>query len=226
MPSLGEYIGRLIADVAVGRAQADLESARLAQYYRADPLLRYLSAPRFVVSKVDFSVPVAVVDVSIKPLAAAVTLDETMAILRRALDDELSSLNIVLDQGERDAVAQRLDRAQAELAQDIKSQDSTVYVINVLSAAATEALPARLGKPTSAKSSETPLDAISAALPAMARGAALAAEFQAAGVQVQVTAAELQGAAAGSLLNISLSLTEEGLQWHEDESGDGRLLPE
>ena len=64
MPNLGDFLGQLISELLIARAQADLESLRIAEAYKSDSLLKHFSIPRFRLPTVTLDVPVAIKEVS------------------------------------------------------------------------------------------------------------------------------------------------------------------
>lgn len=60
MPYLGDYLGQLLAEIAMARVQADLETVRLAEFYATQPLLRTLPVPHVRLPDVDLDIPVLV----------------------------------------------------------------------------------------------------------------------------------------------------------------------
>ena len=60
MPYLGEYLGHLMAELAIARMEADLETVRLAELYAAHPLLRSMPVPHLRLPDVDVDLPVLI----------------------------------------------------------------------------------------------------------------------------------------------------------------------
>ena len=60
MPPLGDYLGRLISELCLARAQSDIESLRVAELYASEPLLRSFPVPRFRLPTVTLDVPVVI----------------------------------------------------------------------------------------------------------------------------------------------------------------------
>jgi len=63
MPNLGDFIGQLISELLIARAQADLESLRIAEMYKSDNILKHFSIPRFRLPTVNLDIPVAITKV-------------------------------------------------------------------------------------------------------------------------------------------------------------------
>lgn len=60
MPYLGDYVGKILSEIANARFQADLEAVRLAELYLSHPLLRHLPVPHFRIPTLTLDVPVAI----------------------------------------------------------------------------------------------------------------------------------------------------------------------
>jgi hypothetical protein len=64
MPSLGEFLGALLSDVARARVRADVETVNIASAYVQDPLLKNLPVPRFRLPDITVDVPLLVLELS------------------------------------------------------------------------------------------------------------------------------------------------------------------
>lgn len=225
MPSLGDYIGRLVAEAANARAQADMETARLAEMYRADPLLRYFTVPRFRLPAVKLSVPVAVVD--LPEHGPPLTVEQAMTSVANMLRRELARRGAALTDAEWSAVTSRLGEAAHGLTADPRAQESDFYLADALGSAAVEALPERMRE---APSSESPTPSTGGSLGAellnAARLAVIGTRVPAPQLEVKVTAAELVGIDPNTILHVDLTLSEQGLEWSGADDAHSRLTPE
>ncbi len=215
MTSLGDFIGRLAAEVANGRAQADLEAARLAELYRTHPLLSDMPVPRFRLPTVELSVPVVVDTVPAAP--AAGTLEEAKTAVQNAMMAELARRNVTLSDDERKAITARLDASARALVGDRRVQSSGLLLADALVNAASAALPSykAQGDPTLADD-----------LRDAARLAVVTLRNPPSQLQVKVTAAELAAANPNTVLRVNLNMSEEGLEWFGTGETPDRLRPE
>lgn len=62
MIPLEEYIGKLVSSLSRARVLADMESAKIAQLYAANNLLKHFSIPRMRIVDVELTIPVAICD--------------------------------------------------------------------------------------------------------------------------------------------------------------------
>lgn len=93
---LGDYTGYLLQEMVRAREMADAYSRELAQRYADDPILRHFSVPRYLVPKLELTVPVLMSGVS---LAQAVRFDfppeEFIAAVVSRADDVRSSVELL-----------------------------------------------------------------------------------------------------------------------------------
>ncbi len=77
MAKLEEYLGTLVSNLSQARVLADLESARIAEVYAANNLLKHFSIPRMKIQDVELTIPLAIEGTvtemtrNIKPLSPA-----------------------------------------------------------------------------------------------------------------------------------------------------------
>ncbi|MFV0565186.1 MAG: hypothetical protein ACK5NB_05040 [Flavobacteriaceae bacterium] len=60
MPLLKDYLGSLVSGINQARAMADLESARIAEAYASNAILKNFSVPRFKATNIELDIPVAI----------------------------------------------------------------------------------------------------------------------------------------------------------------------
>lgn len=60
MAKLKDYLGSLVKDLNEARYAADVESARIAQLYANDPILKHFSVPRMKILDTELTIPIAV----------------------------------------------------------------------------------------------------------------------------------------------------------------------
>lgn len=244
MTSLGDFIGRLAAEMGNGRAQADLAAARLAEVYRAHPLLADFPIPRFRLPTVELSVPV-VID-TVPSATAPGTVEAAAAAVQTALASELRRRNVVLTAAELANVKAQMDDQVTRLVEDDRAQSSALVLADELSDAVISALPDRIRTPAAAAEAPQPSRALgpvpfpgrrpgrgpTAEIPmeddvrAAARLAVVSVRAQPNELQVKVTAAELAGASPNSVVRVNLSLSEQGLEWFGTDQSPDRLRAE
>jgi len=60
MPLLKDYLGSLVSGINQARAMADVESAKIAEAYSENALLKHFSVPRFKASNIELDIPIAI----------------------------------------------------------------------------------------------------------------------------------------------------------------------
>ncbi|MCB4809374.1 hypothetical protein LG651_14050 [Tamlana sp. 62-3] len=60
MPLLKDYLGSLVSGINQARAMADVESAKIAEAYAANSILKNFSVPRFKASNIELDIPIAI----------------------------------------------------------------------------------------------------------------------------------------------------------------------
>lgn len=238
MPALGDYIGRLVAELASGRVQADVATARLAEMYRADPLLAHMPVPRFRLPQVTISAPFAIADFPDPPQQP--TPQEASAAVLGTLRTKLAENALQLSDAEWQVVEEKTNASAAELANDQKATASQLFTADALTNAALGALPDRLSTLPAPGPPPVPLPpGVVGPLPRPATGfGAVAESMKDAGrlavlgirtpvsqLNVHVTSAELEAVDPNKLVRITLTMNEHGMEWQADETHT-RLVPE
>ncbi|WP_394673870.1 hypothetical protein [uncultured Chryseobacterium sp.] len=59
MPTLNEYLGGIVSEIASARKMADLQTIQIAREYAKDELLKHFSVPRMKIGTVDLTIPFA-----------------------------------------------------------------------------------------------------------------------------------------------------------------------
>src|SRR3954471_16358427 len=113
MPNLGDYLGQLLSEISMARAQADLESIRLAEVYASHPLLRTMPVPHVRLPEVELDIPV-LVRAAEEPRAGESTrggipLAEVKQKFTKVFDEHLAKSTIVLSKTEHRRVAAALE---------------------------------------------------------------------------------------------------------------------
>jgi hypothetical protein len=228
MPYLGDFLGHLISEVTVSRAQADAEAIRLAELYQRDPILKHMPVPRFRLPNMTLRVPVAVTGMEDPapgdPPRGKLDLVKARAAFWRVFDGELQRAKLVLPEKARSAAVKAVERV-------FKSPQATDDAsVSRLALSATEAALDVLRRAEGGEERE-----------ALARLEARQAEMRETLVaelvrlrqppprlRVAVTATELREAGP-ALVNLELQVSEEAMEWTLVQDGDGsspRLVPE
>lgn len=244
MPNLGDFIGQLMAEIAIARAQADLEALRIAETYASHHLLKQLPVARVRLAEVKIDVPVVVAEVGDTDEAmprGGLVIDgelidpaersERAVVKLRALflkiyNAEKSKVGIrdgdAVLMGPLEETIQRfmgVSDIGSELTQLVDAMTETT--IATLSAKSEGAAPRR-GRPSERKhvpdqKRQIALQRLHNSLPAAARQEFLKLRVSPPRLVVLASAAELSEVPPDHLMRLQFTLNEEGLQWHTSE---------
>ena len=228
MPTLSDYLGQVVSSIATARMQSDMESVRLADHYASHPLLKHFSVPRFRVMNVKLDMPVAIHNIDDFDALRGKTQRAHFAVdsgpLVDALDAELETAGIALDAP-----------AKKRIEQAIHTQAATVQRVDVLSTSTThivDTITNTLRRELTAAPDVTAQDreAFLARFTDTARSRLLTLHPGPQEINVIVNNAELRDMGPLELMTrIQVTLTEEGMEWKQIESGGealSRLRPE
>lgn len=232
MPYLGDYLGHLLSEITIARAQADLEAVRLAEFYAGHPLLRHMPVPHLRLPTVTLDVPVAIKEMEeAKPGESprgGVDLPALQESFDRLLVLHLIRAEIKLSEAEKKQLNQALTQTMTRLAQPPYVSIGVTYIADELVPTVVKALsdPERPGEPVEAAR----LAKFGDELKTAARLDFLNRQKAPPRLRVLVTTAELREAGPSDLLvRLRLSISEEGFEWTVVEiagKATSRLVPE
>lgn len=224
MAQLGDFLGTLLAEFTVGRAQADLRALDLARsLYQRDELLRTFPVPRFRLPAMVVRVPMAVrkapdpwdTDGSIR--GAVSSQDQMTAATISAVAGAVKDSNARLTPAERDAVRSAIDDATKSA-----TADAGAKPLHLLAATLATSIVPRL-QPLLKQDPRTLEKDLSFRI--LAELVHLGGTFPR--LDVGITAAELRD--AGQVMTLELTVREEALEWtliESDGQSRDRLVPE
>jgi hypothetical protein len=232
MPYLGDYLGQLLSEIAMARAQADMETVRLAELYASHPILKMMPVPHIRLPDVDVDIPV-LIKASEEPrngesARGGVSLQKMKGkfseVLKAKLDaaglkpsaQEMVSLNAALDA--------RLEKQglPAETSVDVNR------VADDLAVAVGKVLGAKGGAADSADGAKATI--LAAELKESSRLEFLKLRAPPPRLSVIVTGSELRElATTENVTRLRLKISEQGVEWTTVETSGGpkdRLVPE
>lgn len=218
MPSLGDYLGHLLAEITTARVQADLETVRVADLYASHPLLRNMAVPRFRLPSVTIDAPVVVTRMEEaaagQPLRGGIGLGDVHAALDRALTAALDARPMKMTAKQKNELRRSLTSSTARFA-PVAGAAIPRSDIDAIVDAAAEALADRLG---SDELAETFRRTLATALAESGHPVPR--------LHVAVTTGELREAGPPELLaRLRLTVSEEAMEWSVSES-KSRLVVE
>ena len=227
MPKLNDYLGQVVSAITAARMQSDLESVRLADQYASHPLLKHFSVPRFRVMNARLDIPIAVHGIA-APMASdgsrAAELEAVPKQLSETLDTQLSAAGIKLEGPSKERIDAAIHKHIEVLKNGNGLLSSTTNVADNISNAVQKELIA------SSALSETDRGKLVGQFRDAARTRLVKFQADPADIHVIVGTADLKNIAPPDLITrIQLTLTEEGMEWKQIESGGdttSRLRPE
>ncbi|SNR14307.1 hypothetical protein [Tenacibaculum jejuense] len=224
MIDLKDYLSSLVVGINQARMMADLESARIAEIYAKDNLLKTFSIPRFRTPDIELNIPVAIGNLESEPVKDYQPIDnvqfnsatynvfkdfsktssfdrKTSTILRSAIAKETDSLEkrIKADDTQKEAAMESLSKNLAELY--LSRVDDNIEIESLQQKIKTELTP-RIQKKQLAQHQ----------------------------TKVIVQANELREIKPENIIQIKMKLSEDGMEWHSTANDDGstnmKLLPE
>jgi hypothetical protein len=238
MPYLGDYIGQLLSEITMARAQADHATMRLAEVYAGDPYLKNMPVPRFRLPTVTLDVPVAVHSTEevgeLGQAKQAPAVRSRMLIRMRdgvdqVLRNQCERAGVRLSAESRRAVGAAAAKVFSGLRRDNGSPIRLAVIADRIAETLIDVLTSLSHKQTAIP--EGAVRSLAEDLPL-----ALQSEFtkylgKPSRIKALVTTAELREIGPADILaRIHLTISEQGVEWTSIESDKGlqkrRLVPE
>ena len=227
MTNLGDYLGQLLSEVVIARAQADLESVRVADLYASHPLLRHMPVPRVRLPEVQIDVPVVVdaageADDGGSP-RGGVSVGTTRKQFDAVLRANLRANGVRLRAADREALTKALDAEAARLDVPVEVAVNPSYVADRLSRTAIRSLGSSL--------SDEKLEGLRAGLADDARRTLAALATPPPRVTTSVETSAVREAGPGDrITRVRMTITEESMELTTIDGDDGeatlKLVPE
>ena len=215
MPTLGDVLGNLMAEVTRARAQADLETVRIAESYAAHPLLKNFTVPRFRLPEITLDVPMIVNKIDMTG-AAPPDFEAVRSSFVEVLNAHLAGTRI--PPKELRVITKRIDEEVSK----VEPQQRNVDLLGLADRLVEAVMPI-----------VTPLFPADTDIATRLRSAVrirfLNLRPPGTTIDVGVGTQELQQIAAGLITRFKLSVKENGVEWTTIETDGGtesRLVAE
>jgi hypothetical protein len=229
MPSLGEFLGAIMADVTNARRIADEEALRVAEHYKQEPLLRGLSMPRLRMPEVVIELPVVIEEHEPADPGEPADPAEVSDLASRYLAELAKEENVSLSRAFIDDFTKSLNAEP----RSISEERPGVPRVAMRQPYANAGELALLRVTKSRRSPLTPeiLNRITPKLRERIASAAVKRPAKPSTIQLRVRTEEVKTASdPQTVTRLRLNLREEGLEWSEFTREDGetatRLTPE
>ncbi len=221
--NLGKLLGRLVADLSVARAQADIEATQLAELYEKHELLKHFPVPRIRLKETQLDIPLIIKSTEkISP-----DNDASAETDKAGFSERLRSAGreIIVSSGlseRRKAVALRdwdalksREKNRRYLIQRSEEDISREYAQHLVQSLVKQGLAQK-------RAEEAKADLLAKSISAKKEKFAKMDS-----VMVGITSAELKEADPGTIVRIKLTVVEEGMEWAaRDDDGPRMLVPE
>ncbi len=250
MVKLGDYVGMILSEMTRARAQADVETLKLAELYATNKTLRNFAVPRVRLQNVEITTPVVIDkqdESALEAYSRPIKISEVRAAVDNAISANLEKNNIKLSASDASAVKKLIDersgvvarrftvaRAQlagrtAQPAEDTISLTDTKSIADEYAGDVDSTL--RRLKETQPAYKNIDVDKVSAEVKADLRVRIANLRPLPPRLEVMVNTAQIKETAAKELVTyVKFTITEDSMEWAEYQSSTGevreQLVPE
>jgi hypothetical protein len=112
MVKLGDYVGMILSEMTRARAQADVETLKLAELYASNKTLRHFAVPRVRLQNVEITTPLMINkqdESALEEYNRPVKISEVRALVDSAIAANLERNNLKLSAADTSAVKKSID---------------------------------------------------------------------------------------------------------------------
>lgn len=223
MVNLNEYLGGIATSIAEARLMSDLKSLEIAEKFSRHELLKHFSIPRFKAQNIELTIPVAIgeleetYEADYEPIDNVAFNSQAYTILKDA--SKITSFDRKTSTMLRSIIAQRTD----ELEKNIKATGEVDPVLSRFSQQLSKEF-------ISIYSEKVSYDVLVKKLNSELRPSIKSRQITKKNTKVIVEAHKLNEIKPENIVQIKMTLNEEGMEWYTSENEDGvretKLLPE
>ncbi|WGH74335.1 hypothetical protein P8625_09425 [Tenacibaculum tangerinum] len=223
MVNLNEYLGGIATSIAEARLMSDLKSLEIAEKFARHDLLKHFSIPRFRAQNIELTIPVAIgelqetYETDYEPIDNIAFNSQTYSILKDA--SKITSFDRKTSTTLRSIIAQRTD----ELEKNIKATEEIDPVLVKFSQQLSEQF-------MSISNEKVNYDLLVNKLNSELRPSIKSRQITQKNTKVIVEAHKLNEIKPENIIQIKMTLNEEGMEWYTSENENGvketKLLPE
>jgi len=224
MVKLKDYLGTLISGVNQARVMADIESARIAQAYASDNILKHFPVPRFRAQDVELDIPIAIDSFDIQAIPDYQPIDNksfnsgTYTSMKDAA--KVSSFS----RSTSNFLNSEISENSRELEQEMKATENKDLVFDkyqekmqstFLKALEMEKVPAKEHEEMAVNYRDILRATVYDSVQTKSTSSTLE------NANVIVDAAQLREIPNENVIRIKMKLFEDGMEWHRSEDADG-----
>lgn len=250
MVKLGDYVGMILSEMTRARAQADIETLKLAELYATNKTLRNFAVPRVRLQNVEITTPLVIDkqdEAALEAYGRPVKISEVRTAVDDAISVNLEKHSIKLSAADTTAVKKSLDersgvvarrftaaRTQPAAGRAAQPAEETISLTDTKNiadeyAAQVDSTLRRLKEQPAYKNIDA--DRISAEVKADLRVRIANLRPLPPRLEVMVNTAQIKETAAKELVTyVKFTVTEDSMEWAEYQSSTGevkeQLVPE
>ncbi len=238
MTTLKDYLGTLINSVGQARMMSDIEAARMARLYAADPLLKGFQIPRFRAPKVELTIPLAMdslqqsEDETITKLGPKELEALTLGILAKQLGPNIGDKAI--EKSLQKVVEIQTEVLISAIQKDGEWEENLTFFAKSVAAQSLSLIQlgetdrkSLSGDDRKSREQEIRMTLYKQLAPLLTLIGEDQLQLEA---RVIVESAKLKELRPEQLVYVKMTIAEEGMEWHTMEDGEGgiqsKLLPE
>lgn len=231
MINLGDYIGKIISEVAMARVQADIESIKIAELYASNPLLKHMPIPKMKLPNIEVNIPIIISEVD--DLENDVERDklgsvEIGNISSKVVSDTLLTKNIKLTTEESKILKDSLAKSAKQLKSHAVKGFSTSSISKSMKSDALDVIKGL--KSVKETINEKELIELGKIIESDVTDNLISKRKAPARIKIMpITSAMQNSQSLDTLTKLKLSLTEECIEWtsiEDDDKSDSILVPE
>lgn len=233
MVKLKDYLGSLISGVNQARVMADIESARIAQAYANDNILKHFPVPRFRAQDVELNIPIAIDSFDEQAVEDYQPIDnkafnrETYSTMKDAA--KVSSFSRATSKFLNSQIAENSQKLEKEMKADENKETAFLRYETKMATAFTNAVEMdKIKIEDRRKLEELYKQILKDRVFDRVKTRQISNKLENANVVVE--AAQLREIPNENIINIKMRLFEDGMEWHTSEDINGnvtsQLLPE
>jgi len=233
MANLNEYLGTLVSNFSQARVLADLESAKIAELYATDGILKHFSIPRMKIDDDELTIPVSIDELNIKSLSIE-NLPDPQSL-------KSSIYNVLLESMESKSLPMELSvqvRKEITLLIEPYANDKTKKSLEELQKTVPDSLASQLEKTVNKLVTSNEIDAtVSRNMDLLKRAATekikaiikeelskkdIKEEIR--NLNVTMETGRLKDKVKENLVFIKMKISEESMEWEIMEDADGNIV--
>jgi hypothetical protein len=231
MPLLKDYLGSLVSGINQARAMADIESAKIAELYASNEILKNFSVPRFRAQDIELNIPIAIDALDEQEPVDYQPIDNIRfnSLVYHTIKDQLKTTKI--DRKKSDLLRKEIAKSTQTLEINLKAkEDKTISLQNFSNQLSQKVI--KIAQLEGNEPNEEVIKKLQKSLQEQLNPEIKepVRSIDPDKTKIIVESGKLKDYNPQSITHIKIKLVEEGMEWQSIEKEDGktdqRLLPE